>query len=182
MSPSQSKRRGTARRRPQLGFTLVELVIVLAVMGLLASMAVPMYQTLIITSKKSERAIVIRNMEEAFFSYLNDHQQQFQYPSGTDSSWTWLSYNPPPPFNGVKKPFVPTVWGWNDFAYQPSGDLYYHYYAYGSITPGFSYFYVATVGDLDGNGVLAYYYKYWYRDGAGAWYTFWEFTFPKGEE
>ncbi len=169
------------KQRARSGFTMVELVVVVAIMGLLASMAIPGYQRLVIASKKSEQAVVIRNIEEAIFSYLNEHDQQFQYSWG-GGSWSFLSFNPPPPFTSQKKAFVPTAWGWNDFGYQPTGDLYYQYEAYGSVTPGFSYFFIVSVGDLDDNGIFAWHYKYWYRDSVGSWYPFWEFTIPNGEE
>ena len=53
------------------GFTLVELLIVVAIIGVLASQGVPAYRRMIMKSRKGEAQIMLGNIataESAFFS------------------------------------------------------------------------------------------------------------------
>ncbi len=64
------------------GFTLVELMIVVAILGILAAVAVPMYRNYISTSKRSEAKAnleTIRLLEEQYYA---DHKT---YLAGADT-------------------------------------------------------------------------------------------------
>src|SRR5262249_46307588 len=101
---------------------------------------------------------------------------------GGPFSFIWLLDNPAPPYTPLKKAFDPRIFGWNNLSYQPVGNFYYHYFAFGFMTDNWGYFYIRTVGDLNANGTLSYYYKWWFRDVSGQWNVSSEFQWPTGEE
>src|SRR5262249_12136772 len=121
------------RRNTRAGFTLVELMVVVAIIGLLASIAVPSFQALAIRAKKSERTLAVRGIESAIFDYVREHES-YPIPAGGPFSFIWLPDNPAPPYTPGKKPFVPTTFGWSNLSYQPTGNFYYHYYVFGFMT------------------------------------------------
>ena len=67
-------------RRNKRGFTLVELMIVVAILGILASIAVPLYRGYIKTARKSEAKAnleAIRLLEEQYFA--DEGEYEFEY-------------------------------------------------------------------------------------------------------
>ncbi len=83
------------------GFTLVELLIVVAIIGVLASQGVPAYRRMIMKSRKGEAQIMLGNIataESAFFSEYGSYGShlarmgaimegiQFVYAGG---GWRW---------------------------------------------------------------------------------------------
>jgi type II secretion system protein G len=65
-----------AQRRPsagQAGFTLLEVLIVVAIIGLLASVAIPALQDAMLKSKKSAAISDLRNLKDALTRYAADN-------------------------------------------------------------------------------------------------------------
>ena len=56
-------------RRSQIGFTLVELVITVAIIGLLASIAAPLAETVVRRSKEQELKAALTSMRDAIDAY-----------------------------------------------------------------------------------------------------------------
>lgn len=61
------------RLRRQLGFTLIELLIVMTVIGILASIAVPSYQTSLIRSRETVLMEDLYQMRQSIDGYFADH-------------------------------------------------------------------------------------------------------------
>lgn len=57
----------------QKGFTLVELMIVIAIIGVLASIAIPMYRTYQANSFKATTRSDVKNAHTAVQAYIADH-------------------------------------------------------------------------------------------------------------
>jgi type IV pilus assembly protein PilA len=63
----------TAMKRLQQGFTLIELMIVVAIVGILAAIALPAYQDYIVRSKMSEALAAIAACKTSVAEYSSSH-------------------------------------------------------------------------------------------------------------
>ena len=69
------------------GFTLIELMVVLAIVGILAAIAVPLYSGQIRKSRRTEALTTLQNQQLAMERYRVDHASFATYslPSGLDN-------------------------------------------------------------------------------------------------
>ncbi len=79
----------------QQGFTLIELMIVVAIIGILAAVAIPQYQNYVINSKLSAAASSVSSVELAM---ANDYQSNGTFP--TAAQLTTEGFNITNPANG----------------------------------------------------------------------------------
>jgi general secretion pathway protein G len=117
MIPNFDRRR-TNRRRRQAGFTMVELLVVLAIIGLIASIAVPQVLQYLERAREDTARVQIGNIESAFELYYIDN---LGYPEA-EYGISALAVAPPdaPRWNG---PYLKNAdkltdpWG-NAYAYE----------------------------------------------------------------
>src|ERR1700754_4799493 len=70
-------------KNAQKGFTLIELMIVVAIIAILAAIAIPQYQTYVIRTQASEGFIIATGAKAAIWDFMTD---KGEFPSSNESA------------------------------------------------------------------------------------------------
>src|SRR4051794_40237452 len=111
--------RAQCRRRDR-GFTLVELMIVVGVIGVIASLAIPNYLRFTARSSRAEMLETVSKMK-LHFKQVYDNSGTFVTPSTAPESAT-SAINPDPGLGipiGQPAPWNPQLPTWTEFAFPP---------------------------------------------------------------
>ena len=131
---------------PQSGFTLIELMIVISIIGILASIAIPEMKVMTLRAKRSEREAVIRGIASAIKTRFITNE----FPNGT----IFAVQNPPGPVDGSPLAWSRDLGEWRQIPFAPEGGRLYHRYSVEiSKTPTSASFTIIAESDLDSNGV-----------------------------
>jgi len=154
------------------GFTLIELMVVTAIIGILASVAIPNLQRFTYRAKASERAVLMNRIKQQIADYYVRNGTSIPPALGTvvASGWNPPGY-PPGTAKKVTSDALPT---WNVYFSGPAGTgsvtkelegaVYYDYYFQVQESPAGSYIWVWAYGDLDGDGSISLKSMTWLRN------------------
>ena len=131
------------------GFTLVELMIVVVILGILAAVAIPAFTRYVKRSKTSEATGNIAKIYQGETAYFNQSSEQ--------STATFVSAGPTPTAAPTASKYAaqPTNFtsntGWSQIGFSVDAPLYYQYTAFGTV----SAFTARAIGDIDGDTTLS---------------------------
>ncbi len=147
------------RTRPS-GFTLIELMVAVAILGLLSSIAIPSFRNFQLRSKRAERTMVMEMIRRGVEDYW---LRETRFPTDWGGGWSYLNlWNANPDANPgtAKRPWrrtrVNASDNWPNLTFTMEGGVYYSYYGFGVVEPAAAglvrYYYIIADGDLDGDG------------------------------
>jgi prepilin-type N-terminal cleavage/methylation domain-containing protein len=139
------------------GFTLIEAMVVVTVVGVLASIAIPEYTRATLRSRATERKAIMETVGRAVNDLLAQQDPPQLPPSATDphpKTWQGVD-NPPEAPNVLKHKFDLSADGWTGLPIVLEGSSYYSYsflvldeHLDGTETS----MTVTGTGDIDGDG------------------------------
>jgi len=135
-------------RRSQSGFTLIELMMVVAIIGIVSSIAIPSFANFALRTKAAERKVSHAAIKNAVSGYFTVHDS---IPGGIlVGDWNPYPFGTNP---GRKLAFRQTDPGWRELESAMEGSVYYTYFLTVIDVPGLRFLQVASYADLDGDGV-----------------------------
>jgi prepilin-type N-terminal cleavage/methylation domain-containing protein len=136
------------------GFTLVELMVAVAVIGLLTSIALPTFEKMTLRARAAERRPIMVAIARAVRS-ITQSTQALPGCTPAQSCVFWAEPNPATVPTGTKLPMDWTRAGWSHIPMIVEGASHYQYWVLGTDLPAArtTSLVISGTGDLDGDGV-----------------------------
>lgn len=139
-------------RSPRGGFTLIEIMIVVALIGILSAIAIPGYKNYQARSRRTEAYMNLSAIIRTEDAYYAEHQAYAAMAGGSPPSV------PGPPDGAFKRPWTAgDEAAFSNIGWSPEGSVYYDYgiNTAGCTCPRGTCVTAAAYGDVDGDGFLA---------------------------
>ncbi len=144
------------------GFTLIELMIVVAILGILASVAIPAFVNYMRRSKTAEATINTRAVFQSMLTYFeSEHSggKNHYFPSNTGLTPATVSAGKKNALDVAMMTNFTSNATWTTLGFVPVENFYYSY-SFGSDCPNVqcengNSATIAAFGDLDGNGTTS---------------------------
>jgi prepilin-type N-terminal cleavage/methylation domain-containing protein len=153
------------RRSRSHGFTLIEITIVVAIIGILASIAIPGFRSMQYRARAAERPVI---MDAIYKSIDEIRVREGKFPTDTGDGTTFLnllSENPDDSVSNQRRPWRIAPDGasdnWPALQMTVDGAVYYRYGGYASQDGNTLVYHLYAFGDLDGDGVANRWEKTW---------------------
>jgi prepilin-type N-terminal cleavage/methylation domain-containing protein len=159
------------------GFTLIELMVVVAIIGILASIALPQFSRMTLRARTAERATIMDALGRGVGDTVANMQMlPTRDPADPSSGKAWVGESNPKGTPGTSKrpvSYGTQAAGWQYMPVVIQGEAYYSYDFVVSDPNGNGNgvtMFVRAVGDLDGDGVFSTKIINWVAKG----YTFYK--------
>ena len=138
------------------GFTLVELMIVVVILGILAAVAIPAFSRYVKRSKTSEATENINAIYNSEVTYFNRAPEMNGNPSAQFISATASPATVP---HAQRLPGTWTAADWTAIGFATDKPVYFSYTATAANTAGSSTVTIQAEGDLDGNSSTSHFQR-----------------------
>lgn len=142
--------RRVGNRCPDQGFTLIEIMMVIAIIGILAAIAIPRYTAFQLKSKTAEAKTMFSSLKAGQLSHISENEVYLACPSSPGAVGT---------AGRLKRPWIDNG-GFAIIGFQPAGDVRYNYSiavgpnAVGNVAREMA---IEAEGDLDGDTAPSFY-------------------------
>lgn len=132
------------------GFTLVEIMVVAAIIGVLASLAIPVIHQMTQRAKRTEREMMVSVLTRAMVDLMTQTPGDIRIAAEANPQ-----IREDQPVDGRPYPWTRNLGDWSRIQVQPDGPRRFRYTVVAERSGADGFFTITAIGDLDGNGALS---------------------------